>query len=111
MLIKRSARTGAARVVSGRKGPPELYIMDSDGTDVSTLTDYDFSEKTYRSDPDWSPTVVWSRTERINDRFQIRTFRVAGGTPALTNEVNEQPSWLRTRDIWFTSTRTGVRQL
>jgi TolB protein len=101
--------------VSGRKGPPELYIMDADGTDVSTLTDYDFSEKTYRSDPDWSPdgrAVAYQ--ERVNDRFQIRTFRVAGGTPKLlTNEgVNEQPSWAPdARHLVFTSTRTGVRQL
>ena len=101
--------------VSGRKGPPELYIMDSDGTDVSTLTDYDFSEKTYRSDPDWSPDGrLVAYQERINDRFQIRTFRVAGGTPKLlTNEgENEQPSWSPdARHLVFTSTRTGVRQL
>ena len=101
--------------VSGRKGPPELYIMDSDGTDVSTLTDYDFSPKTYRSDPDWSPDGrLVAYQERINDRFQIRTFRVAGGTPKLlTNEgENEQPSWAPdARHLVFTSTRTGVRQL
>ena len=101
--------------VSGRKGPPELYIMDSDGTDVSTLTDYDFSDKTYRSDPDWSPDGrLVAYQERVNDRFQIRTFRVAGGTPKLlTNDgVNEQPSWAPdARHLVFTSTRTGVRQL
>jgi TolB protein len=101
--------------VSGRKGPPELYIMDSDGTDVSTLTDYDFSPKTYRSDPDWSPDGrLVAYQERVNDNFQIRTFRVAGGTPKLlTNEgVNEQPSWAPdARHLVFTSTRTGVRQL
>lgn len=101
--------------VSGRKGPPELYIMDSDGTDVTTLTDYDFSDKTYRSDPDWSPDGrLVAYQERVNDRFQIRTFRVAGGTPKLlTNEgVNEQPSWAPdARHLVFTSNRTGVRQL
>ena len=89
--------------------------MDSDGTDVSTLTDYDFSEKTYRSDPDWSPDGrLVAYQERVNDRFQIRTFRVAGGTPKLlTNDgVNEQPSWAPdARHLVFTSTRTGVRQL
>lgn len=101
--------------VSGRKGPPELYIMDSDGTDVTTLTDYDFSEKTYRSDPDWSPDGrLVAYQERVNDKFQIRTFRVAGGTPKLLTDAgeNEQPSWAPdARHLVFTSTRTGVRQL
>ena len=68
--------------VSGRIGPPELYIMDSDGTDVSTLTDYDFSDKNYRSDPDWSPDGrLVAYQERVNDRFQIRTFRSLAERP------------------------------
>ena len=101
--------------VSGRLGRPELYIMDSDGTNLNVLTDYDFSERNYRSDPDWSPDGrVVAYQERINDRFQIRTIRVSGGTPKLlTSEgENEQPSWAPDgRHLVFTSTRTGVRQL
>jgi TolB protein len=89
--------------------------MDSDGTNLNVLTDYDFSEKNYRSDPDWSPDGrVVAYQERINDRFQIRTIRVTGGTPKLltSDGVNEQPSWAPdARHLVFTSTRTGVRQL
>ena len=101
--------------VSGRSGPPELYIMDSDGTDVNLLTAYDFSEKNYRSDPDWSPDgrrIAYQ--ERVNDRFQIRTIFAAGGTPKqLTSDgENEQPSWAADgRHLVFTSSRTGSRQL
>jgi TolB protein len=101
--------------VTGRLGPPELYIMDADGTDQKVLTDYDFSEKNYRSDPDWSPDGrLVAYQERVNDRFQIRTIRVAGGTPKLltSDGINEQPSWAPDgRHLVFTSTRTGVRQL
>jgi TolB protein len=101
--------------VSGRLGPPELYIMDSDGSGLKVFTDYDFSEKNYRSDPDWSPDGrLVAYQERINDHFQIRTIRVNGGTPKqLTNDgENEQPSWAPDgRHLVFTSTRTGVRQL
>jgi TolB protein len=101
--------------VSGRLGRPELYIMDADGTNVNVLTDYDFSEKNYRSDPDWSPDGrLVAYQERINDRFQIRTIPVKGGTPKqLTSDgENEQPSWAPdARHLVLTSTRSGARQL
>jgi TolB protein len=101
--------------VSSISGPPELYIMDSDGTDAGKLTDYDFSERNYRSDPDWSPDGrLVAYQERTNSRFQVRTIRVTGSTPKyLTSEgENEQPAWAPDgRHLVFTSTRTGVRQL
>jgi TolB protein len=101
--------------VSNVLGRPELYIMDSDGTNAEVLTNYEDSEKNYRSDPDWSPDGRWiAYQERIKDRFQIRAIRAAGGTPKVfTNEgENEQPSWAPdARHLVFTSTRTGVRQL
>lgn len=101
--------------VSNVLGRPELYIMDSDGTDADVLTNYDFSENNYRSDPDWSPDGrLIAYQERLGGRFQIRTIRASGGTPKqLTSEGdNEQPSWAPdARHLVFTSTRTGVRQL
>ena len=101
--------------VSNVLGRPELYIMDSDGTNVEVLTNYDDNDRNYRSDPDWSPDGrLIAYQERVKDRFQIRTIRTSGGTPKLlTNEgQNEQPSWAPdARHLVFTSTRTGVRQL
>jgi len=100
---------------SGRLGRPELYIMDADGTNLNVLTDYDFSEKNYRSDPDWSPDGrLVAYQERINERFQIRTIPVKRGTPKqLTSDgENEQPSWAPDgRHLVLTSTRSGARQL
>ena len=101
--------------VSNVLGRPELYIMDSDGTDADVLTNYDFSENDYRSDPDWSPDGrLIAYQERLGGRFQIRSIRASGGTPKqYTSEgENEQPSWAPdSRHVVFTSTRTGVRQL
>ena len=102
--------------VGNSEGPPELYIMDADGTDARRLTEYDFSDKNYRSDPDWSPDGrLIAYQEKIGGgQFQIRTIRATGGAPKqLTSEgANEQPSWAPdSRHIVFTSTRSGVRQL
>jgi TolB protein len=101
--------------VSSAIGRPELYIVNADGTGADLLTNYDFSDRNYRSDPDWSPDGrLVAYQERINDHFQIRTIPVSGGTPKLlTSEgENEQPSWAPDgRHLVFTSTRTGVRQL
>jgi TolB protein len=101
--------------VGNISGHPELYIMDADGTGAEVLTNYEESDKNYRSDPDWSPDgrlIVYQ--ERVNGRFQVRTIKPTGYTPKLlTNDgENEQPSWAPDgRHIVFTSTRTGVRQL
>ena len=96
-------------------GRQELYIMDSDGTHADVLTNYDFSEKNYRAEPDWAPdNSLIAYQERINGRFQLRTIPVRGGTPKLltSDGENEQPSWAPdSRHLVFTSNRTGVRQL
>lgn len=101
--------------VGNSLGRPELYIMDADGTNNEVLTNYEDSERNYRSDPDWSPdgrSIAY--TERLNGRFQIRTINPTGSAPKYrTSEgVNEQPSWAPDgRHIVFTSSRSGVRQL
>jgi TolB protein len=101
--------------VGNSLGRPELYIMDADGTNAEVLTNYEDSEKNYRSDPDWSPdgrTIAY--TERLNGRFQVRIINPNGSAPKYkTSEgENEQPSFAPDgRHLVFTSTRSGVRQL
>lgn len=101
--------------VGNALGRPELYIMDADGTNNVVLTNYEDSERNYRSDPDWSPdgrSITY--TERLNGRFQVRTINPTGSAPKYrTSEgENEQPAWAPDgRHLVFTSTRTGVRQL
>jgi TolB protein len=101
--------------MTNREGPPELSIMDADGTNETKLTNYDFSEKNWRADPDWSPdNRLVAYSERINGDFQVKTIPARGGTPRqLTNDgENQQPSWAPdARHIVFKSDRTGVPQL
>jgi TolB protein len=101
--------------MSGRTGHPELYISDADGANAEVLTNYEYSEKNFRADPDWSPDGrIIAYSERTRDRFQVRTVLASGSQPKyLTSEgENEQPAWAPdSRHLVFTSTRTGVRQL
>ena len=101
---------------SGRVGHPEVYIMDADGTNPELLTSFDFGDKNYRSDPDWSPDgrLVAFQSQFSDGRFQIMTISLRDrSTKLLTSEgSNEQPSWAPDgRHLVFASTRSGGREL
>ncbi len=103
---------------SGRAGPPEIYIMDADGTNVSMFTDYAFSTRNYRSNPDWSPdglTIAYqSYAPDSLGVFQIFTMSLRDHIPVqrTSDGENEDPSWAPdARHLVFSSTRSGVKQL
>ncbi len=101
--------------MSGRAGHPEVYTMDSDGTNPQILTEFTYGESSYRASPDWSPDGRQIAYEsRINGDFQIMTIDLRDrATKQFTSEgENEDPAWAPDgRHLVFSSTRSGPRQL
>ncbi len=103
---------------SGRAGPPEIYIIDADGTNADMFTTYQFSTRNYRSNPDWSPDgLAIAYQAYVPDSsgvFQIVTMSLRDRIPHQLTSVaeNEDPSWAPdARHLVFTSTRSGTKQL
>ncbi len=100
--------------MSGRAGQPEVYISDSDGTNVQLLTEFTFGGTSYRASPAWSPDGRLIAYQASAGGFQIMVLNLRDrSVKQLTSAgVNEDPSWAPDgRHIVFTSNRSGVQQL
>jgi TolB protein len=92
-----------------------VYIADMDGTNAELLTPYLFGDRSYRSNPSWSPdgrTVAFQ--SRLDGTFQLMTIALRDRSmKQLTSDgANEDPSWAPDgRHLVFVSTRTGRREL
>lgn len=100
--------------MSGRAGQPQVYISDSDGTNVQLLTEFSYGSTSYRASPAWSPDGRLIAYQAMAGGFQIMVLNLRDrAVKQLTSEgINEDPSWAPDgRHLVFTSTRSGVQQL
>ena len=100
--------------VSGKGGLPQLYLMNSDGTNVEKV---DLPDMGYVVDPDWSPNgqLLAFSWRRPDGNFDIYAMDIATKQLVqLTRDAgrNEKPSWAPDgRHLAFQSTRTGTWQI
>jgi TolB protein len=101
--------------VSGRSGPPQIYRMNMDGSDVERLTPGEGDA----TNPSWHPggqiiAYAWSRGY-VPGNFNIFTMDVASRAyTQLTHGEgkNENPSWAPDgAHLVFGSTRSGTHQI
>jgi TolB protein len=100
--------------VSDRGGIPKLYLMNSDGTNVTEL---ELPDKGYLIDPAWSPNgqllaFSWRRPDGNYDIYVMDPS--SRQIVEITRDAgrNERPSWAPDgRHVVFESTRSGSRQI
>ncbi len=97
--------------VSDRSGHDEMWICDSDGSNVVQLTSMG-----YAGSPHWSPDgqrIVFD--SNVGGKFKVYTIDAAGGSPRrLTNGVADDGVASYSSDgrwIYFASNRTGEWQV
>ena len=100
--------------VSDRSGNPDLYLANSDGSNVERINLPDMG---YVIDPAWSPNgqLVAFSWRRPSGNYDIYAMDIISHQLVeLTRDAgrNERPSWAPDgRHLVFESTRTGTRQI
>lgn len=100
--------------LSSRARYPQIYSIDTDGTDIELVTPYPPGIRSYRTAPDWSPDGRAIAYEQQNGDFQVWMITLRTKVMRRLTSVgeNEGPSWAPDgRHMAITSTRGGSRQI
>jgi TolB protein len=97
---------------SDRDGAPQIYLMETDGSNVRRLT----LEGNYNASPSWSPDGgMLAYVSRMDGRFNLFVYKLAEGKAYQITRgsvSSESPSWSPDgRWIAFASDQDGKRQL
>ncbi|MGK2960593.1 MAG: hypothetical protein ACSLFK_00455 [Gemmatimonadaceae bacterium] len=99
---------------SSRSRFPQIYTMDTDGTNLQLLTPFTPGVRSYRAAPDWSPDGRAVAYEQQMGDFQVWMITVRDRQMRQLTSVgeNEGPSWAPDgRHIALSSTRGGSKQI
>ncbi|MBI2486449.1 MAG: PD40 domain-containing protein [Deltaproteobacteria bacterium] len=99
--------------VSDRSGSPQVYVMNSDGTNVRKI-----STGSYNTDPSWSPNIGINRIAYVRvegSEANIFTVNPDGSDEqrlTWSSGRNENPSWSPDGHyISFSSSRSGAKEI
>src|SRR4030095_5953357 len=100
---------------SERSGQHEIWLSDSDGSNLSRLTDVG----TYSGSPSWSPDgqqIAFDSREKGSATANIYVISAQGGSPRRLTPADDHddvvPSWSKEGQwIYFTSKRSGDWQV
>jgi TolB protein len=101
--------------VSTRAGPPQVYVMATDGTDQELLAPFDYGATGPSNSPEWSPdgaNVVFHR--EVSRAPQLFLVDVAGRRVRQLTSAgrNSDPTWgADGRHVAFISDRSGRQQI
>ncbi len=96
---------------SDRRGRPQLYVMNADGSDVRRLT----REGRYNAAPSWSPRGDWIAYVCRVPGYGLKLCRISPDgkqrvqiTKGPPDQIDDSPSWAPDgRHLVFSSTRGG----
>lgn len=100
--------------LSSRARYPQIYAMDSDGSNVELVTPYNPAIRSYRTAPDWSPDGRSIAYEQQNGDFQVWMINLRDKEMRRLTSLaeNEGPSWAPdSRHLAISSTRSGSKQI
>lgn len=100
--------------LSSRARYPQIYAMDTDGSNVELITPYTPSVRSYRTAPEWSPDGRSIAYEQQNGDFQVWVINIRDKEMRRLTSVgeNEGPTWAPdARHMAISSTRSGSKQI
>jgi TolB protein len=101
--------------ISTRAGPPQLYVMEANGTDQELLAPFDYGATGSTNAPDWSPdgaSVVFHREVSYSPQIFLVDVVNRRVRQLTSSGRNEDPAWAPDgRHVAFISDRSGRRQI
>ena len=101
--------------VSTRAGPPQIYVMEANGSNAELLVPFDYGVTGASNAPEWSPdgvSLVFHREVSGGPQIFVLDVATRRLKQLTSSGRNEDPSWAPDgKHVAYVSDRTGSRQI